>query len=235
MEFQGKKLRHEYKYYLHAHDYMALRHKVSQVLTMDRNSLASDGYEIRSLYFDGPHRHSLHDKNDGIFKREKYRIRIYNGSDAKISVERKSKFGEYVCKESAAISRLEYDSILDGEYSFMKEKGHTLLQEFYAALNRGFRPITIVNYVREAYVYEPGNVRITFDKRLSAGINTHDLFHPDLVLEESLLLPQTILEVKYDSFLPDHIRKLVQPDNHQRSSISKYVICREVGIKHFKE
>ncbi|UVI31260.1 polyphosphate polymerase domain-containing protein [Paenibacillus spongiae] len=235
MEFQGKKLRHEYKYYLHTHDYMALRHKVSQLLTMDRNSVDADGYEIRSLYFDGPHRHSLHDKNDGIFSREKYRIRIYNGSDAKITVERKSKFGEYVCKESAPITRQEYGALLSGSYTFLKERESALLQEFYAALSRGFRPITIVNYVREAYIYEPGNVRITFDKRLSAGINTCNLFHPDLVLEEVLSAPLTILEVKYDSFLPDHIRKLMQLESHNRSSISKYVLCREAGIIHFKE
>jgi len=235
MQFQGKKLRHEQKFYLHVHDYMALRHKVSSMLSMDRNALGPEGYEIRSLYFDGLHSHALHDKNNGVFGREKYRIRIYNGSDAKITLERKSKYGEYVCKESAPLTRPEYDAIMEGEYSFLQEKGIVLLKEFYAALVRGFRPITIVNYVREAYVYEPGNVRITFDKQLSGGINTCDLFHLDLVLEEALPPSQTILEVKFDAFLPDHIRKVVQPDNHQRSSISKYVICREVGIKHFKE
>ncbi|WP_028609410.1 polyphosphate polymerase domain-containing protein [Paenibacillus harenae] len=235
MQFQGRKLRNEMKYYLHAFEYTSLRYKISTLLTMDRNSVDGDGYGIRSLYFDGRHEHSLYDKNNGIFKREKYRIRIYNGSDAKITVERKSKFGDYVCKEAAVISRQQYDAIIAGDYSALSDSVHPLLQDFYSALAyRAFRSVVIVDYIREAYVYEPGNVRITFDKRLAAGVNTIDLFEPDLVLEEALLAHQTIMEVKFDDFLPDPIRKLLQPEKHVRSAISKYVICREIGLKHFK-
>lgn len=205
-------------------------------MRMDENSVDMDGYGIRSLYFDGPHDHSLYDKNNGIFKRDKYRIRIYNGSDNKITVERKSKFGEYVNKEAAVLTRAEYDSILAGDYECLSKKEDLLLREFYSALvHRAFRPIVIVDYVREAYVYEPGNVRITFDKRLAAGVNTFDVFDPNLVLEEALYAPRTIMEIKYDAFLPANIRQLLQPDKLVRSAISKYVICREVSMKHFKQ
>jgi VTC domain. len=236
MQFRGKKLRTEHKYYLHIHDYAAMRQRAASALTMDPYSVGPDGYCIRSLYFDGPHDHSLHDKNNGIFKRDKYRIRIYNGEDNVISVERKSKFGEFVCKESARISREDYDRILIGDYEFLKDSSSMLLREFHAALAfRAFRPTAIVDYWREAYIYEYGNVRITFDKRLSAGTNTFDLFHPNLILEEAIPVPRTIMEVKFDSFLPDFVRKLLQPESHIRSSISKYVICREVNLSHFKE
>ncbi|MCU6710801.1 polyphosphate polymerase domain-containing protein [Paenibacillus sp. J5C_2022] len=236
MLYRGRKLRTEHKYYLHIHDYATVSHRVSSLLRMDPHSISEEGYNIRSLYFDGPHAHSLHDKNNGIFKRDKYRIRIYNGSDAVISVERKSKFGEYVCKESARISLAEYEDILAGEYDCLADKETMLLREFHAALAyRAFRPVVIVDYWREAYIYEHGNVRITFDKKLSAGVNTIDLFDPNLVLEEVIPVPQTIMEVKFDAYFPDHVRKLVNPTSHIRSSISKYVLCREVGIKHFKE
>lgn len=236
MLFQGKKLRNEMKYYMHTHDYISLRYKVSTMLVMDKNSLSIDGYGIRSLYFDGPHDHSLYDKNNGIFKREKYRIRIYNGSDAKITVERKSKYGEFVCKEAAVISRAEYDAIMRKDYEILADKKEPLLIDFYSALaHRAFQPIVIVDYFREAYVYEPGNVRITFDKRLTAGVNSFDLFDPHLVQEEALLPAQTIMEIKFDDFLPDNIRKVIQPERHTRSAISKYVICREAGMKHFKQ
>lgn len=236
MQFRGRKLRTEHKYYLHIHEYMSLQQRVAAALTMDKHSIDRDGYCIRSLYFDDPHRFALEDKNNGVFKREKYRIRIYNGSDNHIALERKSKFGEYVCKESARLNRDEYDRILAGEYSFLAEREEKLLHEFYAALTSyAFRPAVIVDYWREAYVYEYGNVRITFDKKLSAGVNTIDLFHPQLVLEETIPTPLTIMEVKFDNFLPDHIRKIVQPNSQIRSSISKYVICRETSIQHFKE
>jgi len=224
------------KYYLHAFDYLALRQKVSTALMMDRNSLSSDGYGIRSLYFDGIHNHSLYDKNDGIFNREKYRIRIYNGSDASINLERKSKYGDYVCKESAPLNREEYDAILSGNYDVLSKKQHPLIKDFYGALKyRGFKPAVIVDYIREAYVYGPGNVRITFDKRLSAAVNTIDLFDKKLVLEDVLLPQQTIMEIKFDNYLPSNIRNIIQPEKFVRSAISKYVMCREVNIKHFKQ
>ncbi|MCK1996395.1 polyphosphate polymerase domain-containing protein [Psychrobacillus psychrodurans] len=235
MNLHDKRFRHELKYYLHIFDYLSLRQKVSSVLTIDKNSQTHEGYGIRSLYFDGIHNHSLYDKNNGVFNREKYRIRIYNGSDQKISLERKSKFGDFISKESAPVTRAEYDAILKGNIDVLSGKDQPLLKEFYAALKyRNFLPTVIVDYVREAYVYELGNVRITFDKKMSAGVNTIDLFDPNLMLEEPLLPEQTILEVKFDQFLPDNIRQLVQPERFVRSAISKYVICREENIKHFK-
>lgn len=236
MQFQGNKLRHELKYYLHGHEYMALRHRIGTLLTMDRNSVDADGYGIRSLYFDGTQAHTLYDKNNGVFRRDKYRIRIYNGSSDKITLERKSKFGDYINKEAAPLTREEYESILQGDVEFLASKEHPLLKEFYLATeHRGFRPSVIVDYIREAYVYEPGNVRVTFDKRLTAGVNTIDVFDTNLVLEEALPSALTIMEIKYDAFLPDHVRRIVQLDGHVRSAISKFVICREVGLKHFKE
>ena len=70
MQFQGKRLRHELKYYLHTFDYTALRFKVANALSMDNHSVDTNGYGIRSLYFDGPHNHALYDKNNGTFQRE---------------------------------------------------------------------------------------------------------------------------------------------------------------------
>lgn len=236
MRQSSRKFRTEQKFYLHLHDYAVLQRRVAALLPMDRHSIGVDGYNIRSVYFDGSQDHALHDKNNGVFKRDKYRIRTYNGSDSVISVERKSKFGDFVNKESARISRVDYDAIMSGNYDCLATREEWLLKEFYAALaHRAFRPTAIVDYWREAYVYEFGNVRITFDKKLSAGINSMDVFDPNLALEEAIMVPQTILEIKFDSFLPDHIRKIVRPDHQIRSSISKYVICREVNLKHFKE
>ncbi|MDW0113070.1 polyphosphate polymerase domain-containing protein [Sporosarcina saromensis] len=233
---ERRKLRTEQKYYLHIHDYLSLRNRLSSVMDLDKHSINEEGYNIRSLYFDDPHRTALTTKNDGIFNREKYRIRMYNDSNEVINVERKSKFGEYVCKESAPLSLEEYTAILAGDFSFLLQREERLLHEFYAALTtRHYRPSVIVDYWREAYVYTWGNVRITFDKKLSAAVNTYDVFDPNLTLEEVLPTELTIMEVKFDSFLPEHIRMLISPKSHVRSSISKYVLCREKTLQHFKE
>ena len=229
-----KSFRHELKYYLNAIEYIALQEKVSKYLALDKNSVNKDGYRITSLYFDGVHDHSIYDKNNGYFQREKYRIRIYNGSDKKITLERKSKRGDFICKEAAPITRSMYDAIMKGDFYVLENAENLLLSDFYAALQyRNFRPVVIVDYIREAYVYDFGNVRITFDKQLNAGINTIDLFDEHIISQEILLPEQVILEVKFDHFLPDVVRQLVQPERHVRSAISKYVLCREVMIQNF--
>ncbi|MEF3303222.1 polyphosphate polymerase domain-containing protein [Paenibacillus sp. GYB003] len=230
----GRKLRHELKYYIHPHEYLQLRQRVSTMLKLDGNSEDKDGYSIRSLYFDGPHEHSLYDKINGIFSRQKYRIRIYNGSDKVIKLERKSKYGDYICKEAASLSREQYERLLVGDGSVLKDATVPLLKDFYFAVEqRGFRPAVIVDYTREAYVYEHGDVRVTFDKRLAAGINTHDMFDPRLALVEVLDSGRTIMEIKFNEYLPEAVRLLMQPQKHARSAISKYVICREIGMRHF--
>ena len=235
MDFKNRKFRHEMKYYINYIEMHTLKAKVSTVLTLDKNSKTPEGYNIRSLYFDGMHHHALYDKNDGIFGREKYRIRIYNGEDYIINLERKSKYGDYVNKESARLSRADYDSIIQGQYEPLRIRPEPLIQDFYRALQyRLFRPRVIVDYIREAYVFEPGNVRITFDKELRAGINGIDLFDDRIIYEDILYPEQVILEVKFDDFLPDTIRQLVQPERFVRSAISKYVLCRERTIQYFK-
>ncbi|RCW45599.1 polyphosphate polymerase domain-containing protein [Paenibacillus prosopidis] len=235
MKFLGRKLRHELKYYLHPQEYLALRQRVSALLPLDSHAIGKDGYGIRSLYFDSPQDSALFDKTNGIFRRHKYRIRIYNGSDWTIKLERKNKFGEFVNKESASLGREDYDQILSGDTSCLQSSPIPLVQDFYRALvHEGYRPAVIVDYTREAYVYEHGDVRITFDKRLAAGINTYDLFDPHLIMTETLEPTRTILEVKFNEYLPEMIRLLASPHASNRSAISKYVICREIAKQHFK-
>lgn len=235
MSYLNKKFRHEMKYYINYFEMEALRTRISTLMKLDTHSLDENGYNIRSLYFDGFHDHSLYDKNDGIFGREKYRIRIYNKSDSVINLERKSKYGDFISKESAKLSRAEYDAILSGQYDCLLERTEPLIKDFYAALKyRLFKPRVIVDYIRAAYVYELGNVRITFDKQLKAGVNGIDLFD-DRIIYESILYPeQLVLEVKFDHFLPDNVRQLLQPEKFVRSAISKYVLCRERTIQYFK-
>lgn len=224
-----KKFRHELKYYITENDYLTLRRRIATILKQDKHSIDQKGYLIRSLYFDNIHDHDLVHKNYGILRRKKFRIRIYNDSDKVIKLEKKSRQGEYILKDSAEITRDEYERLLKWDYEFLKEKGkeNKIYKEFYHYLNSEYmRPRVIVDYIREAYIGTIGNVRITFDKELSVVINSTDLFNKENISQEVLQHPVMILEVKYDEFLPDYIRKLLQLDAHNRSAISKYVLCR---------
>lgn len=228
-----KKFRHEYKYYITQADYEILSKKLSILLKKDQNSTSSDGYLIRSLYFDNLSDADLHQKNNGIFRRKKFRIRIYNHSSDIIKLEKKSRQGEYILKTSVPITRHEYELLQGWDYEFLLEKDGDLYQEFYAYLHGEYmRPRVIVDYIREAYIANMSDVRITFDKELSVITNSIDIFEKNNISEEVLTYPLMIMEVKFNEFLPNYIRQIIQMDAHTRSAISKYVLCRMESIQY---
>jgi hypothetical protein len=232
----GKKFRHELKYYINYYEYEILRKKLKVILKQDKFSINDKGYHIRSLYFDNLHDNDLFEKNYGLLKRKKIRIRIYNKSDKVIKLERKYRYGEYICKESASLTKEEYQKIMNSEYEFLREKDSPLYRDFYLYLrSENLTPKIIVDYTREAYVGYESDVRITFDKELSTVTNSIDIFNENIVTVEALSYPQLIMEVKFNEYLPTYIRRLLDLDSHNRSAISKYVICRESGMKYFKQ
>lgn len=234
MQYQGKKLRHELKYYIYYHEYHALRQRLRVLMKQDRHSIGDEGYHIRSLYFDDLNDTALYEKNYGIFRRKKYRIRIYNFSDSVIKLERKNRFGEFINKESASMSREEYNRILKGDVEFMQDSPDSLINQFYQGiLNHALHPRVIVDYVREAYIMEQGDVRVTFDKELSFVKNSNDVFDDTSFVVKALQRPILIMEVKYNDFLPQLVRDVLQLSSHERSAISKYVICREKKMWQF--
>ena len=89
------------------------------------------------------------------------------------------------------------------------------------------KPVVVVEYKREAYVHPFGNVRITFDKDISASTRTLDMFSDSYVTQKVLPEGVMVLEVKYDDYLPAHIKSMLQGIEVNACAISKYVMCRE--------
>ncbi|WP_432402836.1 polyphosphate polymerase domain-containing protein [Wukongibacter sp. M2B1] len=227
MNYGQKMLRHELKYFINYHEYMYLKKRLAVSIRKDKYGTIDDGYHVRSLYFDDIYGSAFHEKELGIFKRKKYRIRIYNISDKIIKLEKKSKYGQYIGKDSVGITRDEFYKLLDDNCEFLMNSDDKLFREFYMEkITKLLRPVVIVDYDREAYTYGAGNVRITFDKNLRVGINSHDIFDDKLATKMIFDEPIMILEIKYDSFLPTHVHNLIQICNHNISAASKYVMCK---------
>lgn len=93
---------------------------------------------------------------------------------------------------------------------------------------QGLQPKTIVDYTREAFVYIPGNVRVTLDYNIRTGITGTDFLKTDCVTVPAGNAP-VILEVKWDEFLPSVIRAIVQLNGRHSSAFSKYAACRIYG------
>ncbi|MCQ4725223.1 polyphosphate polymerase domain-containing protein [Anaerotignum faecicola] len=220
--------RHEWKHEINICDMIAVRQRLRAVAKTDGNSV--DGrYKIRSLYFDSPSDKALREKIDGVNRREKFRIRYYNDDTSFIHLEKKSKINGLGKKDKAVISKKEAQLIVDGITDWMIESGRGTVEELYCKMkSQGLRPKTIVDYTREAFVYSPGNVRVTIDYSIRTGLGCTDFLNPDCVTVPAGR-EYIILEVKWDEFLPSVIKDIIQLDGRRTTAFSKYAACRIYG------
>ncbi len=221
-------MRHELKHLIHQGDYLAIKSRLKWIMKQDAHVDESGQYFIRSLYFDNYQDKALAEKLSGVSEREKFRIRYYNNNDSFVNLEKKSKKNQLGTKISATLSKEQCQKILDGDWQFLKESGNALLMEFYSKLyHHQLRPKTIVDYVREPYVYQAGNVRVTFDSQIRTGLYSKDFFNKNLPTMPALEYGYYIMEVKYDNFIPEIIQSAIQTGNRQSSAFSKYAVCRQ--------
>ncbi len=220
--------RHETKVAINAIDAMMIRQRLLAIASPDPH--ARDGkYLIRSLYFDTPSDRALREKLDSVNKREKFRIRMYDNDSSFIQLEKKSKLNGLGTKHKAILSADEVRRIIDGDVDWMLDSKRPLVQELYSKWHsQGLRPKTIVQYVREPFVYAPGNVRITIDSDLRTGIYSLDFLDPDCPLVPAGESP-AVMEVKWDNFLPDIVKDAVQLGARRGAAFSKYAACRIYG------
>lgn len=222
------KYRHEWKHKISYGDLLIIRQRLSVVAKTDSHTI--DGkYKIRSLYFDDASDRILREKLDGVNIREKFRIRYYNDDTSFIRLEKKSKINGLCLKSSAKLTRRQAQMVVDGHLDWMIKSGNPLIEELYAKMrSQGLCPKTIVDYIREPFVFAPGNVRVTLDSNIRTGIHCTDFFDQSKSTIPAGDSP-IILEVKWDEFLPDIIRDTVQLDGCRAGAFSKYAACRVYG------
>ena len=221
------KYRHEWKHEITAFDVLCLRRRLSAVMQPDPH--ASNGrYLVRSLYFDDYCNSAYEEKDAGILMRKKYRVRIYNGSDKVIKLERKKKYGSWIYKEDAPLTRDEFEQVLAGDYDFLLRSPHQLCREFYIeCICNMMRPRTIVDYEREPWVMDEGTVRVTFDMNVRAAVGSFDIFDATLPALPVLEPGKLVMEVKFTEFCPQLVRDMVPPGAAELTAVSKYCLCYE--------
>lgn len=220
--------RHEWKHEINYADMPPLRSRLRAVMKYDKHT-ENGIYKIRSLYLDSPGDKALREKIDGVNMREKFRLRLYNGDTSFICLEKKSKLNGLTSKESCIISKDEAQMTVNGEIDWMIKSERALCAELYSKMkSQGLRPKTIVDYTREAYVYAPGNVRVTIDSDIRCGEYRTDFLNSDTITVPAGNSP-IILEVKWDNYLPDIIRDAASVPNRRANAFSKYAHCRIFG------
>ena len=224
------KFRHELKHYINFSDYISIKSRLRSIMHIDKNANENNEYKIRSLYFDNVYDKALMEKVIGVPKRHKFRIRFYNDNHEFIRLEKKSKIRGLCLKDSEKITKEECEKIINGDIEFLRDSNKKLFIDLYSELKGNLlRQKTIVDYTREAYIYPIGNVRITFDKSVRTGLNNINMFDDNLATIETIDNKYIVLEVKFDEFLPQIIRDIIQVKERRATSISKYEAARIYG------
>ena len=206
--------RHELKYQISPADHHALRQRLRAVMKRDPHTRADGLYTIRSVYFDNYRDKALREKLNGMQKCEKFRIRYYNDDFSFITLEKKIKHNNLSMKLDASLTVEEYRRILQEPGAWMLEHPQPLVRELYCKMKtQQLRPRVLVSYVREPYIYDAGNVRVTFDSHIRTSLFQRD-FSDDVTSDicATDAPGDVILEVKYDAFLPEIIRCLLQSE-----------------------
>ena len=232
----GRHLRHELKYIIDGGTYMYLRNRLLPLMKPDAHS-GDSGYRVTSIYFDDVYNSGYWQKLNGAEFRRKFRIRAYGLDPSFVSLEAKHKDGQFISKLSKRLTDEQYRALLRGDCSFMSEhEGEEDVFGEYYRTDRvmKLRPRVVVDYQREALVYPFGNVRITFDRKLSACFNTMDIFAQGAQYTR-IYDKEMILEVKFDNYIPDSIQAALQCINAPMQPVSKYIICtdRMLEVRHY--
>lgn len=223
--------RRELKYYIRYSDYLVLSDVLKRVMSRDPHSLEG-GYFVRSLYFDDLDDGSFHQKIAGIEDRKKFRLRIYDTDAKMVKFEIKNKLNNTIFKESAWIKKADAVRVQNRDYDVLLRYNNPVLNKIYSCFKKvPFRPVVLVDYRREAFIYPFNRIRVTFDKRLKSSSAILDCFDESSIMRPALNDNLVIMEVKYDGFIPNYLKSILQSyvDRFTFSAISKYCVSRLVA------
>ena len=219
--------RHEFKYVLDYSSYFSLCNKLSKLLKKDSHG-DNGKYRVRSLYFDSINNVDYNTKMSGDFDRKKIRLRIYDSKDKKAKLEMKIKKDDYMRKISLIISKEDAYKLINLDYSvLLKYFSYDSASIIYKTMILGsYRPVSMVEYERVAFLYERYNTRITFDLNIKSSECNFDLFDENPIYQD-IISNKVILEVKYNEKLMKFIKDILVPYNLNRVAVSKYCMGRK--------
>ena len=220
------KYRFENKYRVSLTDCARITAALCFAMPYDRHTDETGHYTVRTMYLDNLYNTALLEKLDGVERRSKYRIRLYNGSTSYIKLEKKQRVHNMSQKTSCRITAEQCEKLLAGDTGFLLELDSPVAAEFYYKIRCGYRPKCVMEYWRQAFAFEPGNIRITFDKYISAGYDCAEFLEPKITCTTVPMEAMAVLEIKYDNYLPEHISRILQIGKLSKNSVSKYVYGR---------
>lgn len=222
-------LRREEKYFMKLREALQRADHFSKILMPD--SYSRDGsYRVRSLYFDTVDDKDFHDKITEQNCRRKVRLRIYDASDQAAKLELKQKQNIYQKKRSMTVSRQDALALIEGNFSVLLRYHEPFADEMFVIMTEEcYRPKTIIEYRRRAFMAKENNIRLTFDSDIRATESSRNLFSEHLPMYPVMGVDDVIFEVKYDKFMLGYISDIIGCIDRRSVSSSKYCMGRSIG------
>lgn len=222
-------LRREFKFLMSHDNAIALQNELDMLLGTDKYS-QKGYYYVRSLYYDSWNNKDYIQKFDGLENRRKIRIRIYSSKQENAKFEIKEKQGAYQKKDSLIVDRQHAEAFIKGEYAGLLDYEEPVAHRLFTLMTLGaYRPVSIIEYERRAYMYDQFSTRITFDKNVRSCENFYDIFRDDIPFVP-VFMDQVILEVKFNGTLLESVKSVLGKYNLTNISMSKYGMGRPIWM-----
>ena len=221
--------RQEKKFMITQKQLYELSFELMHVMQEDPHN-CTDGYPIRSLYFDSLDDRDYQEKEDGVELRRKIRLRNYGPATPFAMLEMKQKQGAVQKKRSLKMERDDAERLIRRDYGVLRKYSEPFAGECYAVMQMYcYLPRAVVEYRRKAFVAKENRIRVTFDHHIIATEACFDIFS-DRLPENSVLNPYlAVLEVKYNGFLLSYIKDMIKKCNESETSVSKYCLSRTIS------
>lgn len=225
--------RKELKYPVCPAEAARLKRRLGIFMQQDAHN-GTEGYMVRSLYFDTLQDSDFEDKVEGYDNRRKIRLRVYDADAQAAKLELKEKNDIYQRKRSLNLSREEAKQMIRGDYSFLLQRDEKLAKWLYVYMTSYcYRPKCVVEYDRFAFMLQENDTRVTFDRNIRASESCFDIFRKDMILYPVCRTEEITMEVKYNEFLMTFVKNELGGGTNRvvQYSNSKYCRARMVSKK----
>jgi SPX domain protein involved in polyphosphate accumulation len=228
-----QKQRFELKYLINHQTALLVRDFVSGQLDFDEYSVGKPdfSYPVHSLYVDSDDLKIYWAAINGDKNRYKLRLRYYSTHpDSPVFFEIKRRMNNCILKQRGGVRQEFVPLLLRGhlpqpEHLVSKAPNQLVAVQHFCHLAQSMqaKPRVHIFYMREAYVSDDDQVRVTIDRHVYGDTNREysiktELRHPCLSFQN-----QAILELKFTNRFPDWFRELVRVFNVMQCGAAKYV------------
>ena len=172
--------RHEDKHQIHPREDLVLAKRLRLLLPHDPYAGPEGSYRVTSLYFDTPYDKALREKRDGVDRREKFRLRYYGTDTSFLRLEKKSKV-HGLCAKTQRPGDAGPGPRAAGRGLCLSAPVGTppaagTVQQAPGPVPTAQKPWCAMT--GRAFLYPPGNVRVTLDRNVRSGLGSLDFLNP---------------------------------------------------------